>query len=87
MNLVRSSFLGWTAGLVFVSTVLLVAIPPKLTQAQGDEGQGPGRGHAIAQNGDARTEAQQTWPQFKATTSTPLFSLYNALGRPDDLTI
>ncbi|WP_425908826.1 alginate export family protein [Nitrobacter sp. TKz-YC02] len=88
MNLMKSSFLGSTAGLVFLSTVLLVVIPPNLAHAQGDEGQGPGHGHAIAQNGDAQTEAKpQIWPQFKATTSTPVFSLYDALGRPDNLTV
>ena len=88
MNYVKSSFLGSTAGLAFLSTVLLVAIPSNPAQAQGDEGQGRGHGHAIAQNGDAQTEAQpQTWPQFKATTSTPVFSLYDALGRPDNLTV
>jgi hypothetical protein len=83
-----SSFLGSTAGVVFLSATLLVAIPPNRARTQGDEGQGRGHDHAIAQNGDAHTEAQpQTWPQFKATTSTPLFSLYDALGRPDILTI
>jgi hypothetical protein len=88
MNLMKSYFLGSTVGLVFLSTVLLVAVPPNLAHAQGDEGQGRGHGHAIAQNGDAQTEAKpQTWPQFKATTSTPVFSLYDALGRPDNLTI
>jgi hypothetical protein len=88
MNLMKSYFLGSTVGLVFLSTVLLVAVPPNLAHAQGDEGQGRGHGHAIAQNGDAQTEAKpQTWPQFKATTSTPLLSLYDALGRPDNLTI
>ena len=81
---------GWFS----LSATLLVAFPPNRARAQGDEGQGQGQGqgqghgHAIAQNGDAHTEAQpQTWPQFKATTSTPLLSLYDALGRPDNLTI
>jgi hypothetical protein len=84
----KSYFLGSTAGLVLLSAVLIVTIPPNLAHAQGDEGQGPGHGHAIAQNGDARTDAKpQTWPQFKATTSTPVFSLYDALGRPDNLTV
>ena len=86
MNLMKSSFLGSTAGLVFLSIVLLVAIPPNLAHAQGDEGQGPGHGHAVAQNGDAEPKPQ-TWPQFKATTPTPLYSLYDTLGRPDNLTI
>ncbi len=94
MNYMKSSFLGSTAGGVFLSATLLVAIPPNRARAQGDEGQGQGQGqgrghgHAIAQNGNAQTEAKpQTWPQFKATTSTPVFSLYDALGRPDNLTI
>ena len=86
MNLMKSSFLGSTAGLVFLSAVLLVAIPPNRAHAQGDEGQGHGHGHAIAQNGDAEPKPQP-WPQFKATTSTPLYSLYDALGRPDNLTV
>lgn len=88
MNVMKSFFLSSTAGLVFLSAVLLVAISPNLAQAQGDEGQGRGHGHAIAQNGDAHTEAQpQAWPTFKATTSKPIFSLYDALGRPDNLTV
>ncbi len=33
------------------------------------------------------SRSRQTWPQFKATTSTPVFSLYDALGRPDNLTV
>jgi hypothetical protein len=86
MNLMKSSFLGSMAGQVFLSAVLLVVIPPNLAHAQGDEGQGPGHGHAVAQNGDAEPKPQ-AWPQFKATTSTPLYSLYDALGRPDNLTI
>ncbi|MCB1392409.1 MULTISPECIES: alginate export family protein [unclassified Nitrobacter] len=88
MNYMKGSLLGSTAGLVFLSAALFVAIPPNLAQAQGDEGQGHGHGHAIAQNGDVHTEAKpQTWPTFKATTSKPIFSLYDALGRPENFTV
>lgn len=89
MNLMKSVFPGLTARLVFLSAVLLVAIPnlaqaqPRShaeVQAQGDPG------HTDGQNGAAQ-EQPQIWPSFKPTTSKPLFSLYDALGRPENFTI
>jgi hypothetical protein len=115
MNLMKSYFLGSTAGLAFLSTVLLVAIPSNPAQARSlhDEGgcsepdvcsktqaerQAQGRqGYApLAAPSWADTYVQGwsekqvqalTFPYFKAATTKPVFTLYDALGRPDNLKI
>ena len=85
-----------------LSTVLLVAIFPTLAhgqlwpQSQADRQAQAGQGHAQVPNYWANADAQEwsqtqvqalTWPCFKPTTSNPVFSLYDALGRPDNLRI
>lgn len=86
----KGLFHGSAAGPVLLSAVVLAAIPPSLAhaqprshaevQAQGDPG------HTNGRNGSVQAQPQ-TWPTFKPTTSKPLFSLYDALGRPDNFTI
>ena len=71
MIYMKSSFLGSTAGLVCLSTVLLVAIPPNLAHAQGDEGQGHGHGHVIAQSGNGQTEAKPQNTDLPGSYATP----------------
>ena len=97
----KSLFLGSTAGLVFQSTVLLVAIPSNPAQAQllppsqadrqargrQDHAQVPNWANADAQEWSQTQVQALTWPYFKPTTSKPVFSLYDALGRPDNLKI
>lgn len=86
----------------FVSTVLLISIVPTISQAQllpqsqADRQAQAGQGHAQVSNHWANADAQEwsepkvqalTWPYFKPTTSNPVFSLYDALGRPENLKI
>ncbi len=78
----------------FLSAALLAVISPGLALAQARpqsqaEGQAQAQAHAQALSGpDARTEAKPTvWPYFKAIPGKPLFSLYDALGKPDNLKI
>ncbi len=87
---------------LLLSTVLLVAIFPTLAQAQlwpqsqADRQAQAGQGHAQVPNYWANADAHEwseaqvqalTWPYFKPTTSKPVFSLYDALGRPENLKI
>jgi hypothetical protein len=102
MNSMKSSFLGSTAGLALLSTVLLVAIPSNPAQAQVGpqsqaERQAQGRqdyaqvpnywANAYAQDWSEAQVQALTWPYFKAITTKPVFSLYDALGQPDNLKI
>jgi hypothetical protein len=83
-------------------TVLLVAMFPTIAQAQllpqsqVDRQAQASQGHAQVPNYWANADAQEwseaqvealTWPYFKPTTSNPVFSLYDALGRPENLKI
>ncbi len=90
MSVMKRGFLGSTAGRVFLSTVLFVIVPPTLAQAQPRshaEVQAQGDpGHTNGRNGGAQAQPE-IWPSFKPTTSKPLFSFYDALGRPDNFTI
>ena len=61
-------------------------------RSAGASGPGPCPSPDYWANADAQewSEAQVqalTWPYFKPTTSKPVFSLYDALGRPDNLKI
>ncbi|HRO01840.1 MAG TPA: hypothetical protein PLX43_10155 [Nitrobacter sp.] len=89
MSLMKADFLGSAAARVFLLAVLLSVVPdlaqaqPRShaeVQAQGDPG------HTNGRNGNPQPQPE-TWPTFKPTTSKPLFSLYDALGRPDNFTI
>ena len=83
---------------MFLSTVLLVATPSNPAQAQSQaarQAQG-GQDYAPLAPSWANTYAQEwseaqvqalTWPYFKAITTQPVFSLYDALGRPENLKI
>ena len=92
----KSFFLGSTAGLVFLSTVLLVpshrilrSTDPAARQAQGRQAMplAPSWANADAQEWSEAQVQALTWPYFKPTTSKPVFSLYDALGRPENLKI
>lgn len=89
MSLMKADFLGSAAARVFLLAVLL-SVAPDLAQAQPRshaEVQAQGDpGHTNGRNGNAQPQPE-TWPTFKPTTSKPLFSLYDALGRPDNFTI
>lgn len=95
MSLMKSVFFNVTARLVLLSAIPLVAIPSIPSQAQlrpqsQAEGQAQGgQGHAQAQNGgNAHTQAPPyKWPYFKPLPVEPAFSLYDALGRPDNFKI
>ncbi|WP_347264561.1 alginate export family protein [Nitrobacter sp.] len=108
-------FLSSTAGLVFLSAVLLVAISPNLAQArtlmeeggcsepdvcsptraerQARERQdyaplaAPSWTDTYAQGWTEKQVQALTFPYFKANTTKPVFSLYDALGRPENLKI
>lgn len=47
----------------------------------------PAAAPAMAQTGPASPTPPSTWPYFQAQPKKPLFSLYDALGRPDDFKI
>ena len=76
MNWMKRPIVGSTAGLVVLSSVLLIAVPPNPAQAQ-----------TQAQDWSEAQIQALTWPYFKAITTKPVFSLYDALGQPDNLKI
>ncbi len=115
MNSLKSSFLGSTAGLAFLSTVLLVAVPSNPAQARPLHDEGGCSEPDVCSPTQAERQAQKrrqdyaplapswadtyaggwtekqvqalTFPYFKANTTKPVFTLYDALGRPENLKI